>query len=99
MKRFGSWLLILAFIADSMVHPLLFSVEYIVVQHSLSDLETQLAYEKSEQIGKSQTIIVLQETDARKYAAKNSAQRLASFSNAHKAPETDDNAVDIPSEQ
>ncbi len=66
MKRFGSWLLILAFIADSMVHPLLFSVEYIVVQHSLSDLETQLAYEKSEQIGKSQTIIVLQETDARK---------------------------------
>lgn len=64
------------------------------LQKKISKLQKQM-----NELFKQMNTELEQETDARKYAAKNSAQRLASFSNAHKAPETDDNAVDIPSEQ
>ncbi len=61
MKRTLIGLLVLIFVADSLIHPLLFSVEYVVIQRNLTDLETQLSIEKANQIGHSQAIIVLED--------------------------------------
>lgn len=59
MRRTLIGLLILIFVADSLIHPLLFSVEYVAMQRNLTDLESQLSIEKADQIGNSQAIIVL----------------------------------------
>jgi hypothetical protein len=61
MKRTLIGLLVLIFVADSLLHPLLFSVEYVAIQRSLTDLESQLSIEKADQIGRSQAIIVLED--------------------------------------
>ena len=61
MKRTLIGLLVLIFVADSLVHPLLFSIEYVAIQRDLTDLEAQLSSKKSEQIGRSQAIIVLED--------------------------------------
>ena len=66
MKQSVTGFLLFIFIANSMVHPLLFSIEYEAVQRSLTHLETELSLEKAAQIGKSQAIIVLDEHNARK---------------------------------
>lgn len=65
MNRLIGWLLLLVFFADSFVHPMLVSYEYVEVQRQLTALETELSAEKSEQIGQSQAIIVLDEQNAR----------------------------------
>ncbi len=61
MRRLLVGLLVLIFIADSLIHPLLFSVEYVAVQRNLSDLEVQLSLEKSDRIGQSQAVVVLED--------------------------------------
>lgn len=61
MRRLLVGLLVLIFIADSLIHPLLFSVEYVAIQRNLSDLEIELAVEKSDKIGQSQAIILLED--------------------------------------
>ena len=61
MKRTLIGLLVLIFVADSLIHPLLFSVEYVAIQRNLTDLESQLSIEKADQIGHSQAIIVLED--------------------------------------
>ena len=63
MRRCLVGLLVLIFLADSLVHPLLFSIEYVAIQRNLSDLEVQLSTEKANQIGHSQAIIVLEDND------------------------------------
>ena len=61
MRRLLVGLLVLIFIADSLIHPLLFSVEYVAVQRNLSDLEVELSFEKSDRIGQSQAIVLLED--------------------------------------
>ncbi len=61
MRRLLVGLLVLIFIADSLIHPLLFNVEYVAVQRNLSNLEVELAVEKSDKIGQSQAIILLED--------------------------------------
>ena len=61
MKRTLIGLLILIFVADSLIHPLLFSAEYVVIERNLTDLETELSIEKANQIGHSQAVIVLED--------------------------------------
>ncbi len=61
MRRLLVGLLVLIFIADSLIHPLLFSVEYVAVQRNLSDLEVELSIEKSNIIGQSQAIVLLED--------------------------------------
>ncbi len=63
MKRTLIGLLVLIFVADSLIHPLLFSVEYVAIQRNLTDLEMQLSVEKAEQIGHSQAVIVLEDNN------------------------------------
>ncbi len=61
MKRILIKFWILLFVADSLVHPLLFSVEYVAIQRNLSALEMQLSNEKVHQIGESHAVIVLED--------------------------------------